>query len=177
MPGVGAGEVRLQPVAPGIRQGLRHRLPEAGPARAVPRRLYKLLPKIGPLRPLQFKAPTTEAEALFLESFKDTRERYRAALDAVGRGRLDLPNTDFDTGKPSAHGEYALADDTYAELLDRLTGHRLRRRAADALRRNINAFYAAAPDRMSSQKERKRAARSQRARALNTGHEGHEGQT
>jgi hypothetical protein len=120
--------------------------------------LYRLLPKVGPLRSLQFKAPTKEAEALFLESFKGTRERYRAALDALGNGRLDLPNTDFDTGKPSAHGEYTLADDTYTELLNRLTGHRLAN-LPDALRQNINAFYAAAPNRMSSRKERKRAAK------------------
>jgi len=120
--------------------------------------LYRILPKVGPLRPMQFKAPTQEAEMLFLASFKDTRERYRTAVDAVGRGRLDLPNTNFDTGKPSAHGEYTLADDTYAELLDRLTGHRLAD-VPDALRRNINAFYAAAPEKMSSRKERKRAAK------------------
>jgi hypothetical protein len=118
--------------------------------------LYRLLPKVGPLRPLQFEAPTKAAEALFLESFKGTRERFQSALDALGRGRLDLPNTDFDTGKPSAHGEYSLADDTYAELLDRLTGPRLAT-VPDALRENINAFYAAAPDRLSSKKERKRA--------------------
>jgi hypothetical protein len=118
--------------------------------------LYKLLPKIGPLRPLQFKAPTKEAEALFLQSFKDTRERYRTALDALARGRVDLPNTNFDTGKASVHGTYTLADDTYAELLDRLTGHRLAS-VPDALRDNINAFYASAPNRMSSRKERKRA--------------------
>jgi hypothetical protein len=118
--------------------------------------LYRLLPKIGPLKPLQFKAPTKEAEALFLESFKGTRERYKAALDTLGRGRLDLPNTDFDTGKPSAHGEYTLADETYAELLDRLTGHRLANVPND-LRDNINAFYAAAPNRYSDKKERKRA--------------------
>ena len=118
--------------------------------------LYRLLPKVGPLRPLQFKAPTREAEALFLESFKGTRERYRAALDTLGRGRLDLPNTDFDTGKPSAHGEYTLADETYAELLDRLTGHRLAA-VPDDLRANINGFYAAAPNRFSDKKERKRA--------------------
>ena len=120
--------------------------------------LYRLLPKIGPLRPLQFKAPTKEAEALFLASFKDTTERYRAALDAVGRGRLDLPNTNFDTGRPSAHGDYTLADDTYAELLDRLTGHRLAG-VPEPLRKNIAAFYAAAPSRMSSKKERKRTAK------------------
>jgi hypothetical protein len=126
--------------------------------------LYELLPKVGPLRPLQFKAPTKEAEALFLASFKGTRERFREALDALGRGRLDLPNTDFDTGKPSAHGEYTLADETYAELLDRLTGHRLAS-VPDALRRNINAFYAAAPDKMSSRKERKRAAQIKKSLA------------
>ena len=127
--------------------------------------LYKLLPKVGPLRPLQFKAPTKEAEALFLVSFKGTRERFREALDALGRGRLDLPNTDFDTGKPSAHGEYALADQTYAELLDRLTGHRLAT-IPDPLRANINAFYAAAPNRFSDRNERKRADKVRQKLAL-----------
>jgi hypothetical protein len=128
--------------------------------------LYKLLPKVGPLRPLQFKAPTKEAEALFLESFTGTRERYKAALDALGRGRLDLPNTDFDTGKPTAHGEYSLADETYAELLDRLT--RRADRVPDDLRANINAFYAAAPNRFSDKKERKRAKQiKERLAALN----------
>jgi Zinc dependent phospholipase C len=127
--------------------------------------LYRLLPKVGPLKPLQFKAPTKEAEALFLESFKSTRERFRSALDALGRGRLDLPNTDFDTGKPSAHGEYSLADETYAELLGRLTRHDPGT-VPDALRQNINAFYAAAPDRFSDKKERKRAEKVRKQLAL-----------
>lgn len=132
--------------------------------------IFRLLPKVGPLRAMKFEAPTKEADALFLESFKGTRERYRAALDAIGRGRLDLPNTNFDTGEPSAHGEYTLADDTYAELLDRLTVDRLHT-VPDALRRNINAFYAAAPDRFSSKKERKRAAKvRQMLAALNRTH-------
>jgi hypothetical protein len=130
--------------------------------------LYRLLPKVGPLKPLQFKAPTKEAEALFLESFKSTRERFRSALDALGRGRLDLHNTDFDTGKPSVHGEYSLADETYAELLGRLTRHDPAT-VPDALRQNINAFYAAAPSRMSDRKERKRATKiSEQLTALNS---------
>ena len=117
--------------------------------------LYKLLPKVGPLRALKFEAPTPAAEALFLESLNDTRSRYRAGLASVGAGRLDLANTDFDTGKPSAHGEYPLADDTYAELLHR---HADRKFAGvgDALRRNIAAFYATAPQRAASRKEQKR---------------------
>jgi hypothetical protein len=117
--------------------------------------LYRLLPKIGPLRPLKFEAPTPESEALFLASFKDTRERYQASLQAAGQGRLNLANTNFDTGKPSAHGDYALADETYAELLNRLAGHQFAG-VSPALRQNILGFYAAAPDRISGKKERKR---------------------
>jgi hypothetical protein len=127
--------------------------------------LYKLLPKIGPLRPLKFEAPTAGSEALFLASFTDTRERYRTALRAAGQGRLDLANTNFDTGRPSAHGEYALADETYADLLDRLASRRFAG-VSRALARNITAFYAAAPDRMSDRKEAKRMKRVRRQLAL-----------
>ena len=126
-----------------------------GPLTMVLNVLYRLLPKIGPLRPLKFKAPTPEAEALFLESFKDTRQRYQTTLRAVGERRLNLANTNFDTGKPSAHGDYALSDETYADLLDRLA----ERHFADvpqALRQNILAYYNAAPDKISGKKERKR---------------------
>jgi hypothetical protein len=122
---------------------------------------FKLLPKVGPLKPLSFRAPTPQAEALFSASLKDTRARYGAALDALARGRLDLPNTDFDTGKPSAHGEYPLADETYSELIDRLS----RRDFADvsaALRRNITAYYAAAPARTLTRKEAKRMEKVQK---------------
>jgi hypothetical protein len=126
-----------------------------GPLTMVLNVLYRLLPKIGPLRPLKFEAPTPEAEGLFLASFKDTRLRYQTALHAVGERRLNLVNTNFDTGKPSAHGDYALADDTYAELLNRLAERQFTN-VPSALRQNIAAFYAAAPDRMSGKKERKR---------------------
>ncbi len=103
--------------------------------------LYRLLPKIGPLRPLSFKTPTPQAEALFTQSFKDTRARYGAALEALRERRLNLPNTDFDTGKPSRVGEYALADKTYKELVKRLKkkGYGA---APQALRDDIDRFYA-----------------------------------
>ena len=78
--------------------------------------LYAIVPKIGPLRPLSFKVPTPEAEKLFLESLTRTRERYRAELESLRAGRLHLANIDLDTGKPSAPGEYALADLTLADL-------------------------------------------------------------
>jgi hypothetical protein len=127
--------------------------------------LYKVLPKIGPLRPLSFKTPTPEAERYFVESFKETRAQYGATLDALDRGRLNLSNTDFDTGKPTVHGEYRLADDTYAELLGRLADRRFAN-VPTALRENITAFYARAFNAKSSRKERKRADKIRKQLAL-----------
>jgi len=103
--------------------------------------LYRLLPKIGPLRPLSFKTPTPEAERLFTDSFRDTRARYARALDELREHRLDLPNTDFDTGRPSRVGEYELADRTYRELVKRLKKKHWDG-APPALRADIDRFYA-----------------------------------
>jgi hypothetical protein len=82
--------------------------------------LYKLVPKIGPLRPLAFKVPTPEAETLFLDSLRRTRERFGAELAALRSGKLKLANVNLDTGKPVVRGEYALADETTRELEARL---------------------------------------------------------
>jgi len=71
---------------------------------------------IGPLRPLAFKVPNEEAERLFLDSLARTRARYSTELTSLRAGRLQLPNLDFDTGKPIAPGEYKLADETLAQL-------------------------------------------------------------
>jgi hypothetical protein len=105
--------------------------------------IYRILPKIGPLKPLSFKAPTHEAEKLFTESLRDTRARYAAALTSTSSGRLNLANTDFDTGKPSAYGEYKLADETYADLLKKLDDRDFANVSAE-LRANITKFYGGA---------------------------------
>ena len=76
-------------------------------------------------------------------------------LRATGQGHLNLVNTNFDIGKPSAHGDYALADETYADLLNRLAERQFAN-VPPALRQNILAYYAAAPDKVSGKKERKR---------------------
>ena len=82
--------------------------------------IYRLIPKVGPFRALSFSVPTPEAERLFLESFTSTRQRFRQSLDALRAARLHLVNTDLDTGQPTTRGEYALADDTYDELLGKI---------------------------------------------------------
>jgi hypothetical protein len=102
--------------------------------------MYRLVPKIGPFRALSFSVPTPEAERLFLASFVTTRERFKQSLDAVRAANLHLINTDFDTGKPSSRGEYALADDTYDELLEKLAGRRFAT-VSENLRSNLVAHY------------------------------------
>ena len=68
--------------------------------------VMKVIPKFGPFGPLAFKAPTPEAERLFAESFRTARDRYRGHLRDAADGRIDLANTDFDTGRRSAWREY-----------------------------------------------------------------------
>jgi hypothetical protein len=102
--------------------------------------VVRVLPKIGPFKALAFKTPNAEAERLFIDSFKTSRDRYRTLLDAARGNRLDLRNTDFDTGQPTRRGEYPLADDTYAELLDRLISPRPLTVPA-AMRADIMRFY------------------------------------
>jgi hypothetical protein len=101
--------------------------------------IVRAMPKIGPFRALGFKTPSPEAERLFTESFKVSSDRYRMVLQGIRGNRLELANTDFDTGQPTRRGEYSLADATYAELLSRLTSKKVE--VPDAMRADIMRFY------------------------------------
>lgn len=102
--------------------------------------LVKLLPKVGPLRALDPKPPTPETEKMYIKSVEDTVNTYRELLVMAGDNRLQLANRDFDTGKPTAPGEYELADKTYADLLKKLSKNNFAQ-MSPALRNNILAFY------------------------------------
>ena len=82
--------------------------------------LYRILPKVGPLRVLQLKTPTPETERMFQASFNATMDRYRSLLKEQGESRLNLPNSNFDVGEPTGPGKYRLNDVAHAELLDKL---------------------------------------------------------
>ena len=82
--------------------------------------LYKLIPKFGPLKILQFRTPTPQTEQMFEASFNATLDRYRELLTEVREGKLDLPNNNFDTGEKTGPGKYRLNDEAHAELLDKL---------------------------------------------------------
>jgi len=102
--------------------------------------IYILIPKVGPFRTLTFSVPTPEAERLFLDSFTSTREHFKQSLDALKVERLNLANTDFDTGKRTKRREYSMADDTYDELLGKLADRKFAG-VSDGLRSNLVDFY------------------------------------
>src|SRR5215510_7873950 len=82
--------------------------------------LYKLIPKFGPLKVLQFRTPTPLTEHMFEASFNATLGRYRKLLTETGEGTLQLPNDNFDVGESTGPGKYRMNDETHAKLLDGL---------------------------------------------------------
>ncbi len=82
--------------------------------------VFKVMPKIGPFRPLAFEPLTPATEKLFLDSFEQSGARYRMLLNAVRAGRPMLADADLDTGKPPAPGVNALADETAVEFKEKL---------------------------------------------------------
>ena len=102
--------------------------------------LLRVVPKVGKLKALAFKLPSSETEALFTTSFHQTLADYRALLQQTQQGQLTLANNDFDTGRPARAGEYKLADQTYAKLIDKLAQNR-DWQPAPGLREDIQTFY------------------------------------
>jgi hypothetical protein len=102
--------------------------------------LFRFMPKIGPFKGLGFKNPTPHTEDLYFKSVNATVDQYRTFLHAVGADSLRLTNCDLDDGKVTAPGEYSLADDTYAKLLEQLTDHKFESMTPQ-LRANIVSFY------------------------------------
>src|SRR6266478_6100062 len=98
----------------------------------------RVVPKIGPFSGLAFHPPTPAVEQLYMSSFNETLDHYRALLLAQQEGRLELPNDNLDTGAVTGAATYRLADETYAKLLNKTSG----KPVSDALRRDLLSYYA-----------------------------------
>ena len=101
----------------------------------------RFVPKVGPFKALDFKIPTQQTEDLYIASVNKTVENYSTLLRETAAGKLQLANTDFDTGRETRGGEYKLTDNTYARLLGQLSDHNFDQ-ISPALRNNLLAFYA-----------------------------------
>ncbi|HUI83794.1 MAG TPA: zinc dependent phospholipase C family protein [Candidatus Binatia bacterium] len=113
---------------------------QPGPGAHILAAIFKVVPKVGPLRAIDFREPTAKTEDMYFRSVDETIDRYHKALQQVRAGDLQAPEIDLDTGKPTRLGEYPLADATYRELLDELAGDNFLH-IDDALRQNILSFY------------------------------------
>ncbi len=117
--------------------------------------LFRLIPKIGPLRVLTFRTPTPEAERLFEASFNASLDQYRTELTELKAGKITLANDNLDVGADTAPGVYRLNDETYAELLDRLAQHNFAG-VTPSLQKDITQFYEHEPFRNVTAKESER---------------------
>jgi hypothetical protein len=102
--------------------------------------LLKVLPKVGPLKALDFNIPTAKTENLYFTSINATVDKYGSLLKAVRSRSISLPDDDLDSGKATAAGEYTLADATYAKLLSHLASKKFEATTVP-LQKNILGFY------------------------------------
>jgi hypothetical protein len=103
--------------------------------------VYRILPKFGPLRVLQLRTPTPETEHKFEASFNAALDRYKLALRDSREGKQpEVPNDNFDTGKPSPPGTYIMNDDVHAELVEALSKTNFSGMSPE-LRAELTQFY------------------------------------
>ena len=100
----------------------------------------RIVPKVGPFRALAFQSPTPQTMDLYFKSIDATYKRYRYELQQVDAGNLDLPNLNFDTGRPTGPAQYTLTDDTYAKILDQLAQEKFST-VTPEMRAEIMEFY------------------------------------
>jgi hypothetical protein len=82
--------------------------------------LYRLIPKFGPLRVLQFRAPTPQTEHMFEASFNAAFDHYKDLLARTSTGVPDIADKNLDTGGHTPPGTYFMNDNVHAKLLEKL---------------------------------------------------------
>ncbi len=102
--------------------------------------LLKLVPKVGPLKALDFNIPTPKTEDLYFTSINQTVDKCGVLLNETRVKHVKLDNDDLDSGKPTLAGEYTLADDSYAKLLSKLADKKFDATTVP-LQKNILTFY------------------------------------
>ena len=118
----------------------------SGPAlaRGSWRLFINLLPKIGPLKTYAFNLPDAAGEKQFHRSYRASLARFAALArqqPADTAAHPPLPDTNLDTGQPTRPAAYALADQTYGELLRELHQHKFEH-LTPALRQALLAYFA-----------------------------------
>ena len=99
---------------------------------------------LAPFRALQLHLPNGNQQTEYLASLNHVEDSYRAQLKSMHESPQmpqAIPELDFDTGAPTAEGEYGLADKTYANWVETLA-EKKNAELSVALLADINHFYA-----------------------------------
>ena len=105
--------------------------------------LIRIIPKIGVLKILSIKPPSSATEDLFIASVNNAMDHFRTRLAQVAAAPsagLTLPNRDLDTGEGVRPGSYILTDKTYEKLLAKITAQP-GMKVPPGLRENILLYY------------------------------------
>jgi hypothetical protein len=113
---------------------------EPGPGAYVLAAFFKIVPKVGPLKDIDFKEPTTRTENLYFKSINETIDNFGKALRELKEGDLKTAEINLDTGDPTERDKYPLADATYRTLLDDLSDANFKG-VDDSLSDNLLNFY------------------------------------
>jgi len=108
--------------------------------------LVFLVPKVGAASDLAIKIPDAQTQEFYLKSINHTVDEFREDLrKAIGDPdpSFVLANVDLDTGHRDQLGDYHLADDAHAQLLERLTAIP-ERPIPGELKRHLLNYYATA---------------------------------
>jgi hypothetical protein len=106
--------------------------------------LFIRLFPFGPAKILGYRNPTPATEDLYFRSMDHVLQEYHKLVQQVSAGDLRIPNRNLDTSWLTREGEYALADQTYADLLRRLDRDHFAH-LTPAVRENILHYFAAGP--------------------------------
>jgi hypothetical protein len=114
--------------------------------------ILRFLPKVGPLKALDFNIPSAKTEDLYFTSINQTADKYGSVLNEVRSRALKLPDEDLDSGKPTSAGEYSLADEEYAKLLSKLADKKFDKTTPE-LKKDILNFYSNASAPLETRKD------------------------
>ena len=113
---------------------------EPGPGAHILAGIFKIVPKVGPWKDIDFKEPTAQTENLYFKSINETVDSFGKALREMKDGDLKTGEINLDTGDATERGKYPLADATYRTLLDDLSADNFKG-VDDPLRANLLSFY------------------------------------
>jgi hypothetical protein len=106
--------------------------------------MVKLVPEVGPLSDLPYKALPQQAQDQFRGAFDHVLREYRTVVERTQRPGATLADRNLDTGRPSLRGDYAPADEAWAELVETLDEHDFASASGD-VREQVVRYYRQPP--------------------------------